>query len=69
MNGIMITLIIVFILDIVGSILEAKTFKAMNKEMWEIKKYLLSVSQSSPFPEFENEVKYNDERYGKGFEK
>lgn len=49
----MITLIIVFILDIIGNILDAKTFKDMCKEMFEIKSFIFSLQELSPFPEFE----------------
>lgn len=57
MNGIMITLIIVFVLDLIGSFvtaqMEVKREIATERQLQEIKYLLLFSPQFSPFPEFE----------------
>lgn len=57
MNGIMITLIIVFVLDLIGSFItakmEVKREIATERRLQEIECLLLSAPQFSPFPEFE----------------
>ena len=57
MNGIMIALIIVFVLDLIGSFMlskiEVKREIMMEQRLQEIKEILLSAPQYSPFSEFE----------------
>ena len=61
MNGIMLTLIIVFLLDLLGSYvlakMEVKRELETERRLEEIKELLLSSPQYSPFPEFESNDK------------
>lgn len=61
MNGIMLTLVIVFLLDLLGSYMltkmELKRELETERRLEEIKELLLSSPQYSPFPEFETKDK------------
>ena len=71
MNGIMITLIIVFILDLIGDFITAKMYVkrkiTTERQLQKIEELLLSSPQVSPFPEYE--VYKNDENGRKEAEK
>ncbi len=71
MNGIMITLIIVFVLDLIGCFItarmEMKREIMTERQLQKIEELLLSSPQVSPSPEYE--VHGNDENGRKETEK
>ncbi|MFQ7031218.1 MAG: hypothetical protein ACLRSG_07190 [Christensenellales bacterium] len=71
MNGIMITLIIVFVFDLIGCFItarmEVKREIMTERQLQKIEELLLSSSHVSPFPEYE--VHRNDENGRKETEK